>query len=70
MQAGIGEMVHEFQLEMMNKFIEKHGEDAFSDAVFNHAFMEVHMAYCHPCDELKASENFEVIQSAFIRAYG
>ena len=69
MYANTGEMVHEFHLEAMNKFLEKHGEDAFSDAVFNHAFMEVHMAYLHPCDELQATKNFDVIQRAFIRAY-
>jgi len=69
MQAGIGEMVHEFQLEMMNKFIEKHGVDAFNDAVYHLAFSEVHMAYLHPCDELQATKNFDVIQRAFIRAY-
>ena len=69
MQAGIGEMVHEFQLETMNNFIEKHGVDAFNDAVYNHAFSEVHMAYLHPCDELEATVNFVVIQRAFIRAY-
>jgi len=65
----IGEMVHEFHIEAMNKFIEKHGVDAFNDAVFNHAFSEAPMAYLHPCDELQATKNFDVIQRAFIRAY-
>lgn len=69
MHVGIGEMIHEFQLETMNKFLEKHGVDTFNDAVFNHAFSEVHMAYIHPCGELQATKNFDVIQCAFIRAY-
>jgi len=67
--AGIGEMVSDVQINSMNDFITKHGEEAFKDAVFNHAFGEVANAYIHPCDEMSSTDNFDIIQKAFINAY-
>lgn len=58
-----------FNLPYMNKFITTHGIDAFNDAVFHGAFSEVAFDYIHPEDELRITENFDIIQRAFIRAY-
>jgi hypothetical protein len=69
MQASIGEMVSEHQINSMNEFIDKHGEQAFSDAVYHLAFGEVANAYIHPHDDMKATKNFSIIQKAFINAY-
>lgn len=67
--VNIGEMVSDTQINSMNEFINKHGEEAFKDAVFNSAFEEVAFAYIHPCDEMRGTPNFDVIQKAFINAY-
>lgn len=67
--AGIGEMVSDVQINSMNDFISKHGEEAFKDAVFNGAFEMVADAYIYPCDEMKSTANFDIIQKAFINAY-
>lgn len=69
LEAGIGEMVSDVQINSMNKFITEHGESAFINAVFNHAFGEVAYAYIHPCDEMRNTANFKIIQKAFINAY-
>lgn len=68
-EAGIGKMVHESIIQDMSKFIEKHGKEAFKDAVFNGAYANYCYAYIHPCDEMRVTDNFEVIQRAFINAY-
>lgn len=68
-EAGIGEMVHESIIKDMNNFIEKHGEQAFRDATFNGAFCNYSYAYIHPCDEMRDTDSFKVIQAAFINAY-
>ena len=67
--VGIGEMVSYVQINSMNDFITKHGEEAFKDAVFNNAFEEVVDAYIYPCDDMKSTDNFDIIQKAFINAY-
>lgn len=67
--AKMEEIVSDFQIEHMNNFINKHGEEAFKDAVFHGAFEEVAYAYIHPCDEIKNTLNFNIIQRAFINAY-
>jgi len=69
MQAGIGEIVETSQINDMNLFIFKFGEEAFVSAVYNGAFSEVAYAYIHPCDEMKITNGFETIQKAFINAY-
>ena len=69
MQAGIGEIVGTSQINDMNLFISKFGEEAFISAVFNGAFSEVSYAYIHPCDEMRITDRFETIQKAFINAY-
>jgi hypothetical protein len=68
-EAGIGEIVYESVIKDMNNFIEKHGEQAFKDATFNGAYANYSYAYIHPCDEMRVTDNFEVIQRAFINAY-
>jgi len=67
--ADMGEMVSDIQIKYMNDFINKHGEEAFKDAVFHNAFEGVAFAYIHPCDEMRNTPNFDVIQKAFINAY-
>lgn len=67
--SGIGEMVSDIQIKYMNDFIDKHGEEAFKDAVFNGAFQEVADAYIYPCEEMKSTANFDIIQKAFINTY-
>ena len=69
MQAGIGEIVQTSQVNEMNLFISKFGEEAFNSAVYNGAFSEVADAYIHPCDEMKVTDEFQTIQKAFINAY-
>jgi hypothetical protein len=69
MHASIGEMVDSSYIAEMVDFIEKHGEEVFNKAVYHHAFGEVVYAYLHPCDEMKSTPYFDVIQKAFIRAY-
>lgn len=69
MYAGIGEMVDDTTLNWMNDFIRDNGQAAFRSAVFHSAFSEVSLAYIHPCDEMRATENFDFIQRAFINAY-
>ena len=69
MQAGIGEIVGTSQINEMNLFISKFGEEAFNSAVYNGAFSEVAYAYIHPCDEMRVTDGFKTIQKAFINAY-
>ena len=68
-EAGIGETVHPLVIEGMIKFMVKHSFSAFFDAVYNGAWSEFSYAYIHPCDEMRSTENFNVIQSAFINAH-
>ena len=67
--AGIGDMVSQEFIQKMNDFIIIKGEDLFISMVYCGTFAEVAYAYIHPCDEMKATENFEFIQRAFINAY-
>lgn len=57
------------QINDMNLFISKYGEEAFDNAVFNGAFSEVAYTYIHPYDELRSTDGFQTIQKAFINAY-
>jgi hypothetical protein len=65
----IGETVSTYQIKCMTKFIEEFGFEAFNSAVFNGAFGELSMAYIHPCDKMRVTDSFEIIQRAFINAY-
>jgi hypothetical protein len=67
--AGIGETVHPLVIEGMIKFMVKYSFSAFYDAVYNGAWSEFSYAYIHPCDEMRKTENFNIIQNAFINAY-
>lgn len=67
--AGIGEMVSDYQINSVNDFIKTYGIDAFRNAVFNGSFSEVSYAYIHPCDDLRKTENFDIIQEVFFNAY-
>lgn len=67
--VGIGEMVSGEEINSMNVFIAEFGIDAFVEAVWHGAFSEVTCAYIHPCDEMKETEGFKLIQCAFINAY-
>jgi hypothetical protein len=67
--GGIGEMVPENCIDEMVEFISKYGEDAFDNAVYHSAFGEYAFAYIHPCEEMRGTTQFGVIQSAFISAY-
>jgi len=57
------------EVQAMNKFISKFGIECFTSAVYHGAFAEVMLAIIHPCDEMEASENFKLIQEAFVNAY-
>lgn len=65
----IGKVISSFQIRKINKFIIVHGEKAFTDAVWHHAFREVSEAYIHPNETMKKTKNFTTIQKAFINAY-
>ena len=65
----IGEVVDVSEIVHMNSFIKSFGEQAFSSAVYFGAFANCVSAYLHPCDEMKETENFKMIQKAFINAY-
>ena len=67
--AGIGDMVPQDFIQKMNDFITTKREDLFISMVYCGSFAEVSYAYIHPCDEMKATENFDFIQRAFINAY-
>ena len=67
--AGIGEMVPQDFIQHMNDFITIKGEDLFISMVYCGTFSEVAYAYIYPCNEMRATENFEFIQRAFINAY-
>lgn len=67
--AGIGDMVDQSVIISMSLFIEKHGETAFIAAVYEGAFSEYAYAYIHPCDEMRGTQNFDIIQKAFLNAY-
>lgn len=67
--VGIGEMVSVEEINSMNIFIAEFGRDAFVKAVWHGAFSNVSYAYIHPCDEMKETEGFKLIQYAFINAY-
>lgn len=67
--AGIGQMVPQDFIQHMNDFITIKGEDLFISMVYCGTFGEVAYAYLHPCNEMRATENFEFIQRAFINAY-
>ena len=53
----------------MIKFIRNYGFNAFKDSVYHGAFSEYYNFYIHPSDEMKATEEFELIQKAFFNAY-
>ena len=67
--AGIGEMVNPSVINEMNNFIDSHGQYAFRDAVFQGAWSSFSYAYIHPCDEIRSTKRFTIIQEAFINAY-
>lgn len=69
MEKIINNSFFSYDLERMNNFIIRHGEIAFSDAVYNGAFEEWSSSYIHPQDELRTTPGFETIQKAFVRAY-
>ena len=66
---NIGDIVSTIQIEDMTKFLKEFGYEAFKSAVFYGAFSELSMAYIHPCEEMKSTDNFQDIQKAFINAY-
>lgn len=66
--AGIGEMVPNENINEMTSFMEKYGEERFRKVVYNGMFMDVAMAYVHPCDEMRETYMFTLIQRAFINA--
>jgi len=65
----IGQIVSSFEIEEMNTFISKYGETAFFSEVYDGTFRDVAYAYIHPCDEMRDTKDFELIQKAFINAY-
>ena len=69
LSAGTGEMVHESVIDSMNKFINNFGDRAFTVAVYEGAFHQYAYAYIHPCDEMRSTENFTIIQNAYLNAY-
>ncbi len=60
--------VYEYQIVEMCKFISCYGLNAFREAVYHGAFMEICLAYVHPAEELEKTKNFSIIQEAFINA--
>ena len=64
----IGEMVPQKDIDSLNAYIAKHGEEAFINAVWNGLFTEVGYAYIHPHDDMRQTNNFRLIQRAFINA--
>jgi|688.fasta_scaffold50760_4 hypothetical protein len=69
LSAGTGEIVHPLVIEGMIKFMVKYSFSAFYEAVYNGAWSEFSYAYIHPCDEMRKTEDFKIIQNAFINAY-
>lgn len=69
LSAGTGEMVHESVIDSMSSFITKFGDSAFIAAVYEGAFHQYAYAYIHPCDEMRSTENFSIIQKAYLNAY-
>lgn len=61
--------INDFCLQGMIKFIRNYGFNAFKDSVYHGAFSEYYNFYIHPSDEMKATEEFELIQKAFFNAY-
>ena len=55
-------------INYMNDVINIHGAQAFKSAVWHGAFLEDALSYVHPADELRETENFSLIQEAFIDA--
>jgi len=56
-------------LQQMIKFIRNYGFNAFKDSVYYGAFSEHYNFYVHPSDEMKATEEFGLIQKGFFDAY-
>ena len=69
LSAGSGEMVHESVIDSMNSFITKFGDSAFIAAVYEGAFSQYAYAYIHPCDEMRSTKDFDIIQKAYLNAY-
>lgn len=67
--ADIGELVNESVINSMTKFINDFGDRAFTVAVYEGAFSEYAYAYIHPCDEMRSTKNFDIIQKAYFNAY-
>ena len=67
--AGIGEIVDTDIINCFNEVIDCFGEERFSKNIYDGEGADVAFAYIHPCDELKASKRFDIIQKAFINAY-
>lgn len=68
-ETGIGEMVSKEDIDLMVSFIDNYGEVMFSDEVWKGAFGNVCFAYIHPCDDMRDTKYFNIIQRAFINAY-
>ncbi len=68
-EAGIGVRVHSSVIDSMNSFMKKYSFAAFYAAVYEGAWSAYASAYIHPCDEMRSTENFSIIQNAFINAY-
>jgi hypothetical protein len=69
LEAGIGVKVHHSIIEDMNTFMRKYSFAAFYAAVYEGAWSAYASAYIHPCDEMRSTEGFGIIQNAFINAY-
>lgn len=68
-ETNSGQMVSKEDIDLMCSYIENYGERMFSDDVWNGAFGNVAYAYIHPCNEMRSTKSFNIIQRAFINAY-
>lgn len=66
---GIGEMVSKKQIERLNRILKLVGLKEFNSLVWSHFAIQLSYAYIHPCDEMRQTKNFYLIQKAFIKAY-
>lgn len=67
--AGIGEMVNINVINCFNEVLHWSGEEKFSKYIYEGEGADVAFAYIHPCEELRATKGFDIIQRAFINAY-
>lgn len=68
-KADIGEIVCNDIINCFNEFIHCFGENSFFKMIYEGEGGDVCMAYLHPCDEMRVTDNFSLIQKAFFNAY-